>query len=168
MIALILALAAWTFPFEYVGGEIFVPVSVNGGKPVSFAVDSAASAMIIDTGLAQRMGLSGQEGQSRGAGAGAVAHVKISQPVSLKIGSLPAADYPMIAIDLSGPASNVHYETDGLLGYDFFSRYVVEIDYRRSRMTVTAPDEFRVPPGHVALPLSIDHRLPFVDAELPA
>jgi len=163
--ALILA-ASIAIPFEYSGGEIFVPVRVNGGEPVPFALDSAASSMILDAGLAARLKLSGAAGEGHGAGAGTVAHTKLSSPVSLAIGPLPPADYPMLAIDLRGPATNIGHETLGLLGYDFFARYVVAIDYARRRMTVSSPDEFQPPRDFIALPLTIDHRLPFVEAEI--
>ncbi len=167
ILAVLTLAAAWTVPFEFAGDEIFVPVRVNGSKPVWFAVDSAASAMILHSDAARRLELSGgKRGQSRGAGAGPVAHTKIAAPVSLQIGSLPRADYPMIAIDLSGPAESAGHAMDGLIGYEFFSRYVVKIDYALHRITVTPPGEFRAPPEYVGLPLVMDHKLPFVEAEL--
>src|SRR5207302_10177548 len=122
--------------------------------------------MIRDSAVARRCAFSGEQGQGRGAGAGAVPHTKIAALVSLQIGSMPAAAYSMIAIDLSGPAKNAGHATDGLIGYEFFSQYVVDIDYRHPRMTMTVPAEFRAQANRVALPLVIDHKLPFVEAEL--
>ena len=166
LIAVLTLAAVWSIPFEFTGDEIFVPVRVNGSKPLWFAVDSAASSMILDSAVARRFGFSGEQGQGRGAGAGPVTHMKIAAPLSLQIGSLPAAAYSMIAIDLSGPSKNAGHAIDGLIGYEFFSRYVVEIDYRHRRMTMTVPAEFRAPANRVALPLVIDHKLPFVEAEV--
>ena len=166
LIAILTLAAAWSVPFEFAGDEILVPVRVNGSKPLWFAVDSAASAMILDSAVARRFGFSGEQGHGRGAGAGSVTHTKIAAPVSLQVGSMPATAYSIIAIDLSGPANNAGHAIDGLIGYEFFSRYVVQIDYKRHRMTMTAPDEFRPPRNQVALPLLIDHKLPFVEAEV--
>ena len=166
LIAVLTLAAVWSIPFEFAAGEIFIPVRVNGSEPLWFAVDSAASSMILDSAVARRFGFSGEQGYSRGAGAGPVAHMKIAAPISLQIGSMPAAEYSMIAIDLSGPARNAGHATDGLIGYEFFSRYVVEIDYRRHRITMTSPDEFRAPANQAALPLVIDHKVPFVEAEV--
>jgi hypothetical protein len=166
LIAVLTLAAAWSIPFEFAGDEIFVPVRVNGSTPLWFAVDSAASSLILASAVARRFGFSGEQGHGRGAGAGVVAHTKIAPAVLLQIGSMPAAGYSMIAIDLSGPAKNAGHTIDGLIGYEFFSRYVVEIDYEHHRMTMTAPDGFRAPRNAVALPLVIDHKLPFVEAEL--
>jgi hypothetical protein len=153
--------------FEFAADEIFIPVRVNGSKALWFALDSASSSMILDPARARELGIAGgEQGQGRGAGAGAVAYTKLTEPVSLQIGPLPTAAYSMITIDLSGPAKGASHAMDGILGYEFFSRFVIAIDYQRHRMTITAPDEFRAPRGYVSLPLRIDHKLPFVDAEL--
>ena len=86
LLAILTLAAAWSIPFDFVGDEIFVPVCVNGGKPVWFALDSAASSMILDAARARELGLKGEEGQSHGAGAGPVRHMKLAAPVSLRIG----------------------------------------------------------------------------------
>lgn len=161
------AIHSWTVPFEFASDEIFVPVRVNGSKPLWFSLDSAASSMILDSTRARDLGFSGGvPGQSRGAGAGPVAHTKLASPVSLQIGPLSAAAYTMITIDLSGPAKSTGHAMDGILGYEFFSRFVVAIDYERHRVTVTEPEAFHPQSRYVALPLVIDHKLPFVEAEL--
>ena len=165
MIAALVLAATLSVPFEFAGDEIFVPVQVNGSEPMWFAVDSAASAMVLDSAVAGRLGLTGEKGEGHGAGAGPVAHVKLGR-VSLRVGDLPVAPYTMIAIDLRGPAKSVGHVMDGLIGYEFFSKYAVAIDYRKHRLTMTTPDEFRAPKNYTALPLVIDHKLPFVEAEI--
>ncbi len=165
--AFMLAITSWSVPFDFVSDEIFIPVRVNGSKPLWFSLDSAASSMILDSSRARSLGIAGgEQAQGRGAGSGPVAYTRLASPVSLQIGSLPVAAYTMITINLSGPAKNAGHAMDGIIGYEFFSRYVVAIDYRQHRITITVPDAFRAPNRSIALPLHVDHKLPFVEAEL--
>ena len=123
--------------------------------------------MILDPVAARALRIeAGEAGEGHGAGAGAVKFTRIAKPVSLAIGSLPAEEFSMIIIDLRGPATTSAHAMDGLLGYEFFSRHVVAIDYRNRRLTITSPEAFRPPRDFVSLPLQIDHKLPFVEAEV--
>ena len=59
-----------SFRFEFRKGMIFVPVRINGSKPLSFVLDTGSARMLIDRTLADNLGLkrSGQ-GSLQGAGA---------------------------------------------------------------------------------------------------
>ncbi len=49
-----------TFPFEWHQGMIFLPVRVNGSKPLSFVLDSGSTRILIDRTLATGLGLGSQ------------------------------------------------------------------------------------------------------------
>lgn len=40
---------------------------------------------------------------------------------------------------------------DGIIGYSFFSRFIVKIDYEKSRMEIYTPGEIKYPPGGTVL-----------------
>jgi hypothetical protein len=56
---------------------------------------------------------------------------------------------------------------DGILGYEVFSRFVVTVDYKDRRLTVTFPEAFH-PAGESAqmLPLELRDKWAFVKGEL--
>jgi hypothetical protein len=164
--AAVVALAI-TIPFEFAAHEVFIPVRINGGAPLWFSLDSAASSMIVDPAKARELGLTfGDAAQGRGAGAGGVAYVKLPDAIELTIGETESGPYDFIAIDLSGPAKNASHAMDGILGYQFFSRFVVTIDYEHRTLTLTDPSEFREPRDATMLPLEIVSKLPFVTGKI--
>ena len=165
--AALLTLASISIPFDFAGDEIFVPVRVNGSAPMWFSLDSGASSTIIDSTRARELGLTaGETVEGRGAGSGTVAYTRLSSPVSLAVGRLPASSTTLLSVDLIGPAKNAGHAMDGILGYEFFARSVVAIDYQRRRVTVTDPDACHPPRGYTPLPLYVYKKVPFVDAEL--
>jgi hypothetical protein len=44
-------------PFDFENNQIFVKVGINDAPPAWFIVDSGASACVIDSGVARRLGL---------------------------------------------------------------------------------------------------------------
>src|ERR1700721_3645517 len=64
---------ASTFPFEFRKGMIFVPVHINGSKPLSFVLDTGSSRILIDRALAGDLGLiANGSGSLQGAGSGRI------------------------------------------------------------------------------------------------
>src|SRR5690348_8841079 len=61
-------------PFELWGKTVFIPVRVNGSRPLAFILDSGASSgAVLDLALARRMRAPlGRKLQGTGAGAGSV------------------------------------------------------------------------------------------------
>src|SRR5689334_12413197 len=47
----------WSFPFEFVAGKIFVEVTVNGRGPYPFIMDTGSPPTIIDSDLAEDLGM---------------------------------------------------------------------------------------------------------------
>jgi Aspartyl protease len=96
-------------------------------RPIWFDLDTGGTHTIIDTGIARQLHLP-IVGKQRlgGAGAGTVTAIRLgSFDISLhRVKFRPKAP---LALDLSNIGSTI--EEGGILGYDFFERYVVELDY---------------------------------------
>ena len=155
--------ATITVPFELAADEVFVRGRVNGSESLWFSVDSGASSMILDAARARELRFaSGEQQQGRGAGAGGVTYTKLEPQIDLTIADLKSSGYSFIAIDLSGPARNAGHPMDGILGFEFFSRFVVTIDYHNRTMTLDEPAGFQEPRGSTMFPLEIVSKLPFI------
>jgi hypothetical protein len=62
-----------SFPIEFRQGMILVPVRVNGSRPLSFALDTGSTRMLVDRALASGLGLKPSgKGSLQGAGAGRI------------------------------------------------------------------------------------------------
>jgi aspartyl protease/PDZ domain-containing protein len=125
-----------SIPFDFVNNQVFMKVSINGSSPVWFILDSGASACVVDAALAQNLHLQ-IEGEKQGTGAGK-GTVTVRYAKSITYG-LPGIAVPVensYVIDLSGQPALQGREVGGILGYDFFVRYVVDVDYSAHVMTL--------------------------------
>jgi hypothetical protein len=68
----------------------------------------------------------------------------------------------MAGIDLGPLEAGIGRRIDGILGYDLFARYVVEIDYQGQAVRLHDPSQFEESGGRATVPLTISDQLPFV------
>jgi len=122
--------AALGIPFELGGSNhIFIQALVNGSEPSWFILDTGAAASMIDVRLAERLGLKVQgklEGRRSGDSSIDVGLVK---NVIFGFPGVEVANQSTGTIQLQSSDALLGRTISGLLGYDFFSRFVVEIDY---------------------------------------
>ncbi|MAE70803.1 MAG: hypothetical protein CME06_10075 [Gemmatimonadetes bacterium] len=112
--------------------SVLVPVSIDGAQPVSFALDTGAGASRIDAEAAARAGLVA-EGENR------------ATPLSLRIGGLELRNLPLEVRPLSELSEAAGQPIAGLLGHNFLSRLVVELDLRGAKMHFFDPATYMYP-----------------------
>ncbi len=130
-------------PFELTnGGHVLVRVSVNGSEPLWFGVDTGNEQTLINRRQAMALNLKLQnETQAAGSGENLVDFALVKNVsfnlsgVKFTLGEIGVL--PLELSSASGPA------IVGLLGYDFISRFVVEIDYETKVMTLYRPRGYR-------------------------
>jgi predicted aspartyl protease len=156
-----------TFAFDWRKGMIFVPVRVDGSRPLSFVLDTGSTRNLIDRTLATSLGLkSSGTGSLQGAGAGRIP-VAFIHDVRIALPGLESAGYEFSTADLQPLAASLGERVDGILGYEVFCRFVVTVDYRAKRLTFTPPAAFRPPGGSAqVLPIELRDKWAFVKAEL--
>jgi len=134
-----------TMPFARdAGTAIFVPVRLNGRDAGWWAVDTGASDCIIDLAEAKRARLATRGGREiHGAGKGTVRLDSIRSAVSLEVAgkNLATCDH-FGSIDLSTAGSGNH-AIAGILGYEFFHRYIVRVDFAAHKISLYDPVRFR-------------------------
>jgi hypothetical protein len=179
--------SALKIPFELYNNHIYIKVGVNGSKPLWFLFDTG-SPHIIDSKQAKTLGLKLKfEGQATGVGEGAVdayssKGVSFNLPgVSLsgqRVGVLPLdgveACASEIVVDERGHLRKCEPNEqrcqrrviDGVLGHDFFTRFVVEIDYEARLVNLYAPGNYKYQGTGESFPLEITDRNIFVRARL--
>lgn len=155
-----------SFPFEFRKGMIFLPVRLNGSKPVSFVLDSGSTKMFVDRTLAANLGLkqSGQ-GSVQGAGAGRIP-IKFVENVTVGVPGLESTGYEFSTADLQPLKATLGEEVDGIIGYELFKRFVVTIDYESRTLTLTLPKAFHAAESMQALTIEFRDKWSFVKGEL--
>jgi hypothetical protein len=145
------------------GRSILIPVRVNGGREGWWVLDTGATECIVDRGTAAnaRLATRGTR-QLRGAGKGTVRLDSIRSRVRLEIAgrSLPTCDH-FGAVDLTSSATG-YRPIAGILGYEFFARYVVRIDFSAYTIQLYDPVRYRYQGTGDTLRIEFDRRQPRV------
>ena len=147
------------------GYVMAVPVSI-GGKTFWFDLDTGGLHTIVDGKAAEglRLPVEGSV-QVGGAGKGAV-HASRLQPFPIRLGGVTFYPRDPLALDLSGVGSTVGER--GLLGFDFFERYVVVFDYDRRTVSLYDPPTYRYDGSGARVPLVIRPPRAFVSVVVSA
>lgn len=125
------------YPFDLVDNRILVSTSL-GGKKLPFVVDFAAESNIIDSRLPNRILDSiNVNGRVLLTGAGSRKVEALTGDVSdLKIGNFSINSLPVIITNLEGTCFGKDVCINGVLGYEFLSRYTLAFNFARQRMYI--------------------------------
>jgi hypothetical protein len=157
-------------PFDLYKSQIFVPVQVNGSRPLWFILDTGANTAALDETIALKLGLKPEGGgATQGVGSQDV-QMKFLKNIRFSLPDLDFLDDEIITLDYRPNFAFQGRETQGMFSYDFLKRFVVKIDYQNRLLTVTEPDTVaQVDAAHnrgEAFPLIFQHGLPYVEAEI--
>ncbi len=119
--------SARRLPFELVGNHIYLRGSVNNSEPLWFLLDTGAAGSYLDAQHAKALGL-GVQGESK--------TVVISFP-GVRLRNQAFSIQPLGFWIYDGHA------VDGMLGYDFISRLVVQIDYANRTINLFEPQGYK-------------------------
>ena len=126
-------------PFERVGNFIYLRARLNDSEPLWFLLDSGATASYFDVERAKALGL-GRDDFAKG--------------VSLDFPGVKLLDQKFLPQRLGFGIYNGQ-AVDGLLGYDFISRFVVEIDYVNNTVTLHEPNSYKYSGSGEVVPLTL-------------
>jgi hypothetical protein len=130
--------------------------------PIFLLVDTGAGANFLDSGVAERLGLE-SEGRVPTLGVGGNAQSSFVHVDSLRIGDVGIYDQSWMASDFSGVRDWFEYPPSVVLGYDFLSRTVLEVDYDARVVRFHDPVSFEPPEGATSLPLRMDANIPSIE-----
>ncbi len=180
--------SALRIPFRLRNNRIFLQLTINNSRPFWFILDTGASSTIINSRNAQALGLQ-LHGNGRAIGAGetntdvsiaegvtvALPGATLSEPIVavLSLESLEAC-LDKIIVDSQGrstlnqrPTSPAeHSSIDGILGYQIFNNFVVEIDYANGYINLYEPKSYQYSGTGESIPLEVSQGLSFVSAQI--
>jgi predicted aspartyl protease len=155
-----------TFGFDWRNGMIFVPVRLNGSRPLSFVLDTGSTRTIVDRALATSLGLkTSGSGSLQGAGAGRIP-IEFIHNVSITLPGVESTGYELSTADLQPLEASLGVKVDGILGYEFFSRFVVTVDYEAKTAILNSPEAFHASNTAQAISIELRDKWAFVKAEL--
>lgn len=150
-------------PFQVSSSFVLVQLRVNNSRPLWFLL-STASTSVIDARIAKELGLpvQGKEKSTAGhsSGAGLVSGVSLALP-GVTTFNQAAAVLPLEFI-----SSIIGQPIAGLIGYDFISQFVIEVDYATRKMNVYAPATYKYSGSGEILPIRFIDERPFIAVKI--
>lgn len=154
-------------PFTMEANHIVAPISVNGSPPIGFIFDTGDNNELINGARLAQLGLTSY-GAVTEEGGGHTADGAYVQDVTLSAPGATLRHQHAVILDLTGLERALGVPIGGLLGYDFISRFVVEIDYASRTMILHRPDGWRYKGRGGTTPLVFDSGIPYTDVVLSA
>lgn len=133
-----------TVPFEFYQQHIYLSLSLQGRPGFVFLLDSGASRNILSLHTARQLGFHVQDlSQEKSIGYGnGLIYVGPEEKIQVGLEGVLVANR-MSVMDLNQFERHFHHTTDGLLGYPFFKRFVIRIDYQKRLITLRLAEKYR-------------------------
>ncbi len=121
--------------FKLQNNHIYLPARINNlPQKYNFIFDTGAQASAISSELAGELDLD-LNGKVLGIGATGVDNFAFTEIKQFSIGNLDVFKQSVAVIDFGDIKKNLGVDLDGLIGYDFISRIISKIDYRKQQIT---------------------------------
>lgn len=140
-------------PIRIVEGFILTTVSIHG-SPYTFVVDTGAEESILDSSLANVLGLhaTGDVSANGVSGEQQAGFITVQE---MRVGTVTLRNQNIVTTDLSFLDTKLPH-IDGILGRDFFHHFVVRLDYPGGIMEMFDPATFQYNGSGQRFPL-VDH-----------
>lgn len=163
-----------TIPFELVNNLVIIPLRINDSDTMKFILDTGVGTTLI-TGLEAQQTITINSTETirlSGLGEGEPMEAFYSRDNRIYLDRISGTNMELVILkkDIFQLSSVMGTFVHGLIGYDIFSRFVVEINYQQKVVHLYDPEAFREKfeklPEHRLwnkYPLSIEDRKPYID-----
>jgi hypothetical protein len=153
-----------TVPFRLLNDHVYVEAAVNGKGPYTFIVDTGGHTLLSPR-VVKEVGLE-SVGQSAAAGAGEkTATTGYAHYQEIAIGKARLRDQVAFTIQIYEPSIE-GIQVDGMIGFEYFSRFAVRLDYGARSMTTTDFAHFDAKDAGAAVPFKFYEHLPQVTGSI--
>ncbi len=159
-----------SFPFESYNNLIVVPVVLNHRMPLRFVLDTGVRTSILtdrtfsdilNISYTRKIPLVGADGDKE-----IVAYV--ANGISLKLPGVVGLGQALLVLEEDYLQLKNYLGTDvhGILGYEIFNRFVVEIDYENRMLTLHEPYSFKRKRRRNFIPLEVQDTKPYIHTNI--
>jgi len=150
-------------PFKLRQGALMVETRINGSEPLSFKLDSGFGITVIHPDLVEKLNL-------RPAGHLTISGIAADEQAGMFAGAVfdfqGLSFSPRRVAALPSEAQRRRRARDGILGADFFRRFVVELDFSNRVLRLSQPAGFAYSGGGEVLPISFKRDTPIIQATI--
>lgn len=159
-----------TIPIEIYNNLIVVPVVLNGALPLKFILDTGVrTAILTQKTFSDILNLSySRKYTISGPGGEQLIDAYITNNVSIELPGVTGRGHALLVLGEDYLELRNYLGTDvhGILGYELFSRFIIEIDYDKKLLTLTIPSRFKKRRNYHAIPIKIEDTKPYVTTSI--
>jgi hypothetical protein len=153
-------------PIEVYNNLVVVPVVLNGALPLKFILDTGVrTAILTQKAFTDILNLSySRKYTISGPGGVKLVDAYITNNVSLELPGVSGRGHALLVLaeDYLELRNYLGTDVHGILGYELFSRFVVQIDYDKKILTLMLPKRFNPGKKYHAVPIRIEDTKPYV------
>lgn len=153
-------------PIEIYNNLIVVPVVLNGALPLKFILDTGVRTAILtektftdilNLAYSRKYTISGPGGEQ-------AIDAYITNNVSLELPGVSGRGHALLVLGQDYLELRNYLGTDvhGILGYELFSRFIIEVDYDKKVMTLSVPTRFKKNRKFQSIPIKIEDTKPYI------
>ncbi|WP_162200464.1 retropepsin-like aspartic protease [Kordia jejudonensis] len=160
-----------TVPFKLLNNLILIPVEVNGVE-MSFLLDSGVNKPILfNLNPGDSLEIEQRERiELRGLGSGSTITAVRARSNSFKIAEVEKKDLEMFIIldEEINMSTRLGVPVHGIIGYDVFNDFIVEINYSNSKIKLHRPEKYTYASCRKCedLPLTFRNSKPYIDVNV--
>jgi hypothetical protein len=157
-------------PIEIQNNLVVLPVVLNGRLPLKFVLDTGVrNAILTEKTFSDILNLSySRRYVIAGLGGEMLIEAHITNNVSIDLPGVTGKGHAMLVLEQDYVELRNYLGTDvhGVLGYEVFSRFVVEIDYKNKLLTLSLPGKQRYGRKFKKLAISVEDTKPYVMVDI--
>ncbi|MEM7107911.1 MAG: aspartyl protease family protein, partial [Bacteroidota bacterium] len=158
-------------PFEIYSNLIVIPVILNNQLPLKFVLDTGVRTTILtDKAYSDILNMSYNKKYTiAGLGGDKLVEAYVTSGVSLTLPpGVKGQGHSMLVLeeDYLELRNYLGVNVNGILGYEVFSRFIVEINYDTKVLTLTTPEYFKKKRGYDEIPITIEDTKPYINGHV--
>ena len=159
-----------TIPFRLIRNLVIIKLNINNEGPFNFILDTGVGLMIItEPKLIDSINLTSKTViKIPGLGEGEDNEAYLTSALNIGIPGMVSHDVnaAILKKDMFNLSSFAGIPIDGILGYEFFSNFAVNLNFSDSTITVCRPQDLRHMGKFTPIPISIEERKPYMQANI--
>jgi len=153
-------------PMDLFAGRVpFITIATKGGRLLHVILDTGANDDILNARVVSELHLHVLAPRRVEQPGGVVEMGKVD-PTGIQLGTHLVDSIQFVSIPLDGLQPFLGRSIDGILGYGFLSRFVVEIDYDRREVSFFDPAAYVAPRNGTVVPITFRGKSPLLSVHL--
>ena len=159
-----------TVPFEIHNNLIVIDVLLNRSLPLKFILDTGVRTTVLtEKTLSDLLNLEyARKITIPGVGGEKLVDAFVVNNVSLNIGEIQGEGHALLVLekDLLQLKNFLGVNVHGILGYELFSRFIIDINYANKVINFYRPEDFTKKKKFTAIDISVEDTKPYLEANL--